>query len=506
MNRPNNISSLATATGTSVRYKIGGGSRPGESWTGGPQLAPTVDDVGESRPQYRFAFVGLLVFTLLLYMRPHEMFPEVFGAFSLIRIVAILALAAYFIPRLLSNQRLTIIPIELKMLGILFLLGVAFTPLASSPADSLEVLIDLFIKVVAIFVLMINIINTRARLRMVFALVVFCGTVLALLAINSYITGDFKMIVKNDGYVVGMRIFGPVGGIVGNPNDLATSLDMLLPLAIMLAFTSKGLIRALYLACAGILAGGVVVTFSRGGFLGLLAMGAVMLWKAGRRNRAVTAMAFLMLFGVFALAMPSGYAGRISSIFNIGEDPTGSSQGRRDLLERAVSVAIHHPLVGIGMGNFHTYSIGEQVAHNSYVETAAELGLAGLAAYLVLIFAPLRSLRKIERETVSEDPGTPVANRDVTARKEIHYISIALQAVIVAYMVCSFFGSIEYQWFLYYPVAYAIALRQIFAAGKENIIPSGISPRADTTESNRRRGVLWERYARAGRASASATR
>jgi Na+/H+ antiporter NhaD/arsenite permease-like protein len=113
------------------------------------------------------------------------------------------------------------------------------------------------------------------------------------------------------------------------------------------------------------------------------------------------------------------------------------------------------------MGNFHIYSIHEQVAHNSYLEIAAELGIAGLAAYLLLIFTPLRSLRRIQRERAIQAAGFARNDPEASRSREIHYLSIALQGVLFAYIVCSFFGSIQYQWFLYYPVAYAIALRRI---------------------------------------------
>ena len=86
---------------------------------------------------------------------------------------------------------------------------------------------------------------------------------------------------------------GLVGGIFGNPNDLATSLDLLIPLAVALGLTRRGLARAAYFACAAILAMGVVITFSRGGFLGLVAMAGMLLWKVGRRNKATTALAIM---------------------------------------------------------------------------------------------------------------------------------------------------------------------------------------------------------------------
>jgi len=443
-------------------------------------------------PAHQLAFAGLYLFTLLLYIRPNELFPEVLGTFPIPRIVAIIAIVAYIGGMLGSGRRLTIVPVELKVLALIAALGVLFAPMASSQSDSVDMLLDMFIKVIIIFILMINVITTQHRLRLMLSLVVVCGTIFAALAIKSYLVGDFTVVEKKNVGVVGLRIAGAVGGFFGNPNDLATSLNLLLPLAVALALTSTGLKRVLYFVCGGILIGGVIVTFSRGGFLGLSSLAFVFLWKVGRQNRAVTALALAGLVGVLVLALPVGYAGRITSMFSIGEDPTGSSQARRDLLDRATNVAAHHPIIGIGMGNFHIYSIHEQVAHNSYLEIAAELGLVGLGAYLLVIFVPLRSLRRIELETAVQET-RPLLYRksEHLSQRDIHYFSIALQAVLVAYIVCSFFGSIQYQWFLYYPVAYAIALRRIHLAQQEAQSVSSEHALAAQQMAAKPRGVVW---------------
>jgi hypothetical protein len=348
----------------------------------------------------------------------------------------------------------------------------------------------MFIKVIIIFVLMVNVITTRDRLRSMMKLVVVCGAIFAVLAIKSYVVGDFTVVEKANVGVVGLRISGVVGGFFGNPNDIAVSLDLLLPLAIALALTSRGVKRLFYFLCGAILIAGVIVTFSRGGFLGLLVMGAMLLWKAGRHKRVLAFLACAVIFGVFLAAMPSGYAGRVSSIFNISEDPTGSSQARRELLDRATNVAVHHPVIGVGMGNFHIYSIHEQVAHNSYLEIAAELGVAGLVCYVLFILAPFRPLRKLERETElqASPPGVGTNGNN----GEIHYFAIAMQGVLLAYIVCSFFGSIEYQWFLYYPVAYAIALRRIYEAEQAASVVAVATSAASNGKPVQPRGVIWK--------------
>jgi hypothetical protein len=44
----------------------------------------------------------------------------------------------------------------------------------------------------------------------------------------------------------------------------------------------------------------------------------------------------------------------------------------------------------------------------------------------------------------------------------IYHVSIGIQGSIAAYMVSSFFASVAYNWFVYYPIAFAICLRRIY--------------------------------------------
>jgi O-antigen ligase len=313
-------------------------------------------------------------------------------------------------------------------------------------------------------------------------LVVICGAALGAGAIKSYMNGEFT--------TQGLRIKGLVGGMFENPNDLATALNLLLPFAVLLTLTSKGIARLLYLGCAAVMAIGVLATFSRGGFLGLIASGGVLLWKLGRGRRLKAALAAALICGTLFAFTPGGpgvYWARIATIFNTEEDQTGSAQLRRQLMERAASIAINRPIFGVGMGNFHIYSISEKGAHNSYFEIAAELGVMGLVAYLIVIFAPLRSLRRIERQTKGMRSKSEL---------EMYWLSVSVQAALIAYIVCSFFASIQYLWYLYYTAAYAVALRQIHAAEEtESSLSDDRAPAATHIAIKRpARGRLWPAY------------
>jgi putative inorganic carbon (hco3(-)) transporter len=461
------------------------------------QSAIQIDRAANTKSEsgaHGLSYAGLFLFTLLLYARPNDSFPEVFGTFPIVKIIAIITLVTYVTSKLTRGEPLSVWPIELKMLTLIAALGALFIPFAIAPQESIDLLTELFLKVVVIFLLMINLLDTRQRLRTMIRLVVISGSVLAAFAITAYAAGKFSIVTRGaEGIVVDLRIAGVGGGIFENPNDLATSLDLLIPLAVALALTRKGFARAAYFACAAVLAIAVVVTFSRGGFLGLVAMGGFLLWKVGRQRRAFTAFAFVVMLVVFLASMPGGYSTRITSIFDASADPTGSAQERRDLLDRAATVAINNPIVGVGMGNYHTYSIRERKAHNSYLEIAAELGIAGLIAYLIMIFAPLRSLRRIERKAVAALQSIRLTGGDSGLVQETYYMSAAIQASLIAYIVCSSFGSIQYLWFLYYPLAFAVSIGRVYPA--ESLSSSLAAPQ-DARAKYSARAVLWKKRQR----------
>src|SRR5262249_34188911 len=186
--------------------------------------------------------------------------------------------------------------LEMTMLVVIAALGLLLMPIAASPKQSLDVLTDTYLKTVIIFILMVNLIDTRERIFSMWKLVVVCGVVLGVGAIKSYIKGEFTS--------HGLRIEGLVGGMFENPNDLATALDLLLPFAIALTLISKGLTRLFYLACAAVMSIGILFTLSRGGFLGLIASGGVLLWKLGRWRRLKTTLGVALICGILLAVMP----------------------------------------------------------------------------------------------------------------------------------------------------------------------------------------------------------
>ncbi len=427
---------------------------------------------------YLLAFIFVWCFTLVLYLRPNELFPKFFEEYPipLAKIFAVAAPAIFFFSRAISGEKLFLWQRELKMVFVILGLAVLFYPFSINKEDTWRELSELYIKVVLMFGLLVATLDSRARIYWMMRLTVLCGGWIALDSILKFRAGDLSE--------KSQRIEGTVGGMFSNPNDLATTFGMLLPLAVVLLVVSRGPSRVLYACCIVLFSMATLITFSRGGFLALVAVAGVMLWKFRRRHRAIPYVAAGMLLGVLLLSMPGGLGDRLWTIVKPDSDSTGSAQERRDILKRGLLIAARHPITGIGLGTFHIQSINERRAHNSYLEIAAELGLMGLLAYLALIFNPLKALWQIEAETLGACDRRAFEN---------YVLSVGLQATLVAYYANSFFGSIQYQWFVYYPIAYAVGLRLIYE--RERMIREQVIAPAHLAEfhvGDEARGTLWK--------------
>jgi O-antigen ligase len=392
-----------------------------------------------------FSYLGLFLFTFVLYFRPYELHPALSGLTSLAYWLAVVTLAIFLPTQLALEGNLTARPPEVNLVLLLCVAALLSIPLAIDPGEAWTAFNYPFIRAVAMFIVIVNVVRTPARLKGLMLLSIAVGLVLSAGAINDYRLG--RIAVEEGG-----RVAGVVGGMFGNPNDLALHLVMMIPLAVGLLLSTRNVLaKPLYAASVLLMVGGVIVSFSRGAFLGLLGAGIVLAWKLGRRNRLV----MVVLIGVFVVALltlaPGEYTERLSTIGSVSRDASSSS--RRDLLVRSIIVAIYNPVFGVGIGNFHIVSIRELVSHNAYTQVASEMGLAAMIIYIMLLVVPFKRLRLIEHATYETRRGS-----------RIYYLSVALQASFTAYMISSFFGSVAYQFYVYYLIGYAVVVRRIYEA------------------------------------------
>jgi probable O-glycosylation ligase (exosortase A-associated) len=430
------------------------------------QTPATAAKVPQLKRGHALSYLGLFLFTVVLYFRPYELIPALAGVTSMAFWLAVPTLVVFVVSQFALEGNLTARTREVHLVLLLLLAALLSMPLAIAPGEAWDEFNHAFWKAVLMFIVIVNVVRTERRLKGLIFLGLAVGCMLSVGAINDYRAGRFV--------IAGQRVAGVVGGMFGNPNDLALHLVTMIPLAFgLFLHTRRRLVKPLYAACMFLMVGGVIATFSRGGFLGLIGAGAVLAWKLGRRNRVlVIALLVVLLLGFVALA-PGEYASRLGSIT---EGADASSHSRRALLFRSILVALANPLFGVGMGNFHIVAIGESVSHNAYTQVASEMGMAAMIIYIMFMVVPVRRLAVIERETY-----------DTRRSTRLYYLSVAMQASLVAYMISSFFGSVAYQYYVYYLVGYAVALRRIYEAqvGREVTPPAGQQPRRFAEDAGR---------------------
>jgi O-antigen ligase len=414
-----------------------------------------------------WGYVGLLAFTAVLLLRPQDQVRGL-APFHLAEICAFAGIAPMALHRFARS--LPVFRITRETMGLIafgaVILGTA--PFSIWPGGVFEVFSD-YLKIVIVFVLMMNTLTTVKRIEQLTWLILLCCGYIAGRGVIDYARGV--------NLVEGGRVAGAVGGIFGNPNDLALNMVTFLPAALMVALTRRhSMMRRL--VASGIVAlmlATVVFTKSRGGALGLGAVLVAMLFLGRRIRPGFAAMA---LGGVLLATpfLPTSFWDRMSSMFNEQQDKmqyTGSSEARRELIAEGIDAFLQYPLTGIGAGQFKNYNPPERKerwreTHNALVQVAAETGIAGLAAFSFLIVsgasaaANTRRLLARPRKKTTPDPLLVVIND--ADRQMLYAYTAAMTAGLVGWFVCALFASVAYSWTFYYLLALIVAARELARA------------------------------------------
>jgi O-antigen ligase len=426
---------------------------------GAVSAAKTDFDVSFSAPVKTFlkrghalSFAALFLFTIVLYGRPAEFYPSVWTN-SLALIVGIITLLLFVTTQVTLEGNLSARPAEVNLVLLFMLTGLLSIPLAIDPGIARSEFGGTFVRGILIFVVIINVVRTEARLKALLFLSVVTALVLSVQAINDYRLGLMT--------VEGYRAAGRGTGIFGNTNDMALHLVTMLPISVAFFFGSrKPLRKAIHVACAAMMIFGILLSYSRGAFIGVLVVLVFLALRIGRRSKfEITVLLFAVSAAMILLA-PSGYGDRLLSIVMPGLDSNGSADSRRGELFRSIYVALRHPLMGIGMGNYQpNMSYKGLVTHNSYTQVASEMGMTALVLYTTFIVKPFRKLSSIVRETFA-----------VREDSHFYYLALGLQASLLVYMVSSFFLSVAYAWNVYYLVGYAVCFRRIYESSTGKVV------------------------------------
>jgi O-antigen ligase len=326
-----------------------------------------------------------------LFVRPAELIPAADGL-PIYKVLICLCLALTITPvlRQLSRKDLANWPISLCVVGLLFavvLSHLCHFNIASAVSEGID-----FFQVVLYFLLLTALVNSPAHMRKfllwlnVFTLIL---TVVSLLDYHGYI--HLAKIVEShesqttDGkYTADAIVRLAATGIFANPNDLSRILVIGITICIFAIFEKGGsALRFLWVGPMAILFYALMLTYSRGGLLALLAGLAILFAsRFGWRKTVLAGIVFVPIVLLF-------FGGRQTE-FNTAQ---GTGQERIQLWAEGLEQLKHSPLFGIGTNKL--YEEIRLVAHNSYVQAYVEMGFLGGTFFTGAFFLALYCIYRL---------------------------------------------------------------------------------------------------------------
>jgi O-antigen ligase len=412
-----------------------------------------------------WGYIGLLAFTAVLLLRPQDQIPGL-TSLHLAEICALIGIGSMLLHRVSCRLPMfRVIPETVGLIGF-GLVMLATAPFSIWPGGAVDLFFDSYLKIVIVFILMMNTLTTPRRLEQLTWVILLCCGYIAFRAVFDYARG---MNLVEDG-----RVAGAVSGIFGNPNDLALNMVTFMPAALMVALTPRHApVRRLTAAgIAAMMLATVVFTKSRGGALGLGAMLTAMLFL-GRRIRpgfTVMAVAAVLLATPF---VPASFWTRMATIADEQQDKThftGSFQARRVVMEEGIGAFLARPFTGVGAGQFKNYNPPGRrepwrETHNALIQVAAETGIFGLVAFSFLIacgaMAAARTRRMLSRPRRRGTADPIQLTMSDGDRQSLYAYAAAMTAGLVGWFTCALFASVAYSWTFYYLLALIVAAREL---------------------------------------------
>ena len=254
------------------------------------------------------------------------------------------------------------------------------------------------------------------------------------------------------------------GGFLGDENDLALACGTALPFALAGFERMRGLTRWLLAGVVALTLLGIVASFSRGGFIGLVLCLGYLFVSSRQKLRSLAAIAAGCLI-IYASASQE-YIDEMMTIQNTDE---GTAKGRKFLWAAAYNMWLDHMVLGVGASN-STFFIGRYqptdfegreynerdwsglALHSAWFTLLAEHGIVGVLIFVSMIANQFWMIRRLRRDVR--------ARGDVPddLRRQIESLGVGVNAAVIGFIGSGTFLSVLYYPYVWYFTAFAAAL------------------------------------------------
>lgn len=413
---------------------------------------------------------GLLVLIFITYTRFSDVAISVHGAPSVAKSFIVLLLLAVIARWIVYGERPEGWIKPALLMAAYGLASVASVLYAADPVIAWDASVDFF-KDALIVVIVAILLNRASQLRYVVWTLLFAGMFLGSISVFQYLTKTFDNIYWGFSQAPVMHIVGEsssnrISGPFGSPNVYAQIMLVLVPLAFDRLWNErKRWLRILAAYALIVVTLTVIFTFSRSGFVALVAMIGVLVLYYRPPWSAIVSMLLVLLF--LLQFLPPEYAERIQTLALIrpgsGYNPANevSYRGRASEFLVGWMMFRDHPFLGVGVENYpvlyqdYSRRVGldprteQRSPHNLYIEVLAEQGLLGMAIFLFILWVAFRDTVKARSRLLLL--GNPSHTGLVTA------FSIGL----FGYLVASLFIHSSYPRFLWLLLGIAFSMPKI---------------------------------------------
>lgn len=410
----------------------------------------------------RYPAIGLVGMATLATTNLSDNLIEGFGAPSIAKLAAP-GLALILASRWLVNRERPLLDAQVVALFGLYGLVMGLSALqAQSWTVSIDRTVD-YGKDLVVVLLTLAFFGRAAAVRIYVWTAIAGLSVICVLCLYQYVVQDFSDDFAGFARIlyVGRRLSGPIN----DPNFFGATLVFFIPLLVRETMMGNGRgIRVLGAALLALFVTALLLTQSRGGLLALGCALGLFVFVFDRRTLLFAAGVAAVLAAVAVALLSDELMTRFEVMFSSLDDAAQADQsieGRLASWQVAIELFFQNPLLGVGSGNYNLHFQdtalelglifrGEgRSAHSLYLEILAELGIVGLAVFVILAGAALvgcvRAMRRLEEAGLTG------------LRTEYAAFGIGL----VGYLIAMVFLHDSYPRLLYTLMAVAIAMPRI---------------------------------------------
>jgi O-antigen ligase len=377
-------------------------------------------------------FFGTLLYIFNLFVQPQLFIPFVINWHVDKIVMGSLTILLFF--QAITKRKLRFLDMHQSVLMVLFWIVIVLSTLSVA---WITYTFNTFIewgKMFLIYFVIVNTVNSQKKLEAVIWIIVLSISVTAYFSILQHFGIDLYGTGLLENRIRGVGIF--------MMNQLAHVLVFVTPLAMGLFFKTRRLfLRLVLIIILGIYLTAIYFTFSRAGFIAeLLVFVLLISYFVKRRTARIICFGVILLLSIFLWQ----FAPRLQTVSEYKTE--ASAKGRLDVWGQALTVLKSFPFLGVGKDRFREHCF--IAPHNSYIQSATELGLIGFFIWLSFFYYSFKNLKLIH-----------INGKEVTDAHEI--FSKSFQISLWAYLISSFSSGSAYYETLYVMFALVVALQYL---------------------------------------------